>query len=98
MRNTFHWVDNLAALGNVDPSVSANYPLAAVFTKSGQRTYVISNLTTASLTVTFSNGETRVVEPDVLPRTGGTTPIAVPVLLAFSLALRLLVGRRAAGR
>jgi len=51
-----------------------------------------------AVTITFSNGETRLVEPDVLPRTGGTTPTVVPLLLAFSVAFRLLVRRRGASR
>ena len=31
--HTFHWIRNLAALGNVDTTVTANHPLAAVFSK-----------------------------------------------------------------
>ncbi|GAA1752116.1 glycosyl hydrolase [Luedemannella helvata] len=56
--HTFHWIRNLAALGTVDTSVTANHPLAAVFVKNGARTYVASNITSSALTVTFSNGAT----------------------------------------
>lgn len=31
--HTFAWIRNLAALGNVDPATTADYPLASVFTK-----------------------------------------------------------------
>ena len=48
-------------------------------------------------TITFSNGETRTFAPEVLPRTGGTTPELVPVLLALAVALRLVVRRGGGG-
>jgi endoglucanase Acf2 len=54
--HTFHWLVNLAALGTVDTRVSANHPMAMVFTKSGKRTYVAANLSGKPLTVTFSDG------------------------------------------
>ncbi|TWJ25333.1 glycosyl hydrolase [Micromonospora endolithica] len=60
--HTFHWVRNLATLGTPDATVTANHPLAAVFTRNGARTYVASNITASPLTVTFSNG-TRVDVP-----------------------------------
>ncbi len=54
--HTFHWLRNLAALGTVDTTLTANHPLATAFTKDGKRTYVASNVSSAALTVTFSNG------------------------------------------
>ncbi|MFC5099598.1 hypothetical protein, partial [Kibdelosporangium philippinense] len=54
--HTFHWLRNLAALGQVDTTVTANTPLYSVFTKNGARTYVASNRSTAPITVNFSNG------------------------------------------
>ena len=51
--HTFHWIRNLAALGTVDTTVTANHPLAAVFIKNGARTYVASNITAAPITVTL---------------------------------------------
>ena len=54
--HTFHWIDNLATLGNVDASLTANSPLAAAFTKNGKKTYVVGNIGTSALTVTFSDG------------------------------------------
>ena len=59
--HTFHWIRNLAALGTVDNTVTANHPLAKVFIKNGARTYVASNITNAAMTVTFSNGTTLAV-------------------------------------
>ena len=56
--HTFHWIRNLAALGTTDTSVTANYPLARVFSRNGAKTYVGSNVTGAALTVTFSDGRT----------------------------------------
>ncbi|MEU1843029.1 glycosyl hydrolase [Micromonospora sediminicola] len=59
--HTFHWIRNLAALGTVDTSVTANHPLAKVFRTGTERTYVASNITAAPLTVTFSDGTTLAV-------------------------------------
>ncbi|MBB5869610.1 endoglucanase Acf2 [Allocatelliglobosispora scoriae] len=59
--HTFHWIRNLAALGNVDTTITANHPLAKVFLKGSARTYVASNITNAAITVTFSNGTTLAV-------------------------------------
>jgi hypothetical protein len=56
--HTFHWLRNLAALGTADAGVTANHPLARVFTKNGAKTYVASNITNSALTVTYSDGKT----------------------------------------
>ncbi|MEU2629345.1 glycosyl hydrolase [Kitasatospora sp. NPDC007106] len=56
--HTFHWVRNLAALGTVDTTVTADTPLASVFVKNGARTYVASNITGTTRTVHFSDGTT----------------------------------------
>jgi hypothetical protein len=71
--HTFHWIRNLAALGNVDPTVTANHPLAAVFTKNGARTYVASNITGVPITVTFSNGTTLTVPAGKTATSGAFT-------------------------
>lgn len=55
--HTFHWIRNLAALGQVDTGVTANHPLAKVFSKNGAKTYVASNITNTALTVTYSDGK-----------------------------------------
>ncbi|TDB73425.1 glycosyl hydrolase [Micromonospora sp. KC723] len=71
--HTFHWIRNLAALGQVDTGVTANHPLAAVFTRDGARTYVASNITAAPLTVTFSDGTRLTVAAGRTATTGAYT-------------------------
>ncbi|MFF3869962.1 glycosyl hydrolase [Micromonospora sp. NPDC001898] len=71
--HTFHWIRNLAALGTVDTTVSANHPLSAVFTRNGARTYVASNITVAPITVRFSDGTTLAVAAGKTATTGAYT-------------------------
>ncbi|MFF0821214.1 glycosyl hydrolase [Micromonospora haikouensis] len=71
--HTFHWIRNLAALGTVDTTVSANHPLSAVFTRNGARTYVASNITAAPITVRFSDGTTLTVGAGKTATTGAYT-------------------------
>lgn len=54
--NTEHWLTSLNALGHVDPTVTGDDPLSAVFLKNGRRTHVVDSLTEAPHTVTFSDG------------------------------------------
>ena len=60
--HTFHWIRNLAALGTVDRSVTADTPLYQVFTKNGSRTYSATNATAQTIYVHFSDGTTLEVE------------------------------------
>ncbi|MET7804707.1 glycosyl hydrolase [Micromonospora chersina] len=71
--HTFHWIRNLAALGTVDPTVTANHPLAKVFKKGTARTYVASNITAQPLTVTFSDGTTLAVPAGRTATSGALT-------------------------
>ncbi|MEU8288788.1 glycosyl hydrolase [Micromonospora sp. NPDC048905] len=71
--HTFHWIRNLAALGSVDPTVTGNHPLSAVFSRNGARTYVASNPTAAPITVTFSNGTRLTVAAGRTATTGAYT-------------------------
>ncbi|RGC65190.1 Glycosyl hydrolase family 81 [Micromonospora sp. MW-13] len=71
--HTFHWIRNLAALGTVDTTVSANHPLSAVFTRDGARTYVASNITAGPITVRFSDGTTLTVAAGKTATTGAYT-------------------------
>ncbi|MGC4768357.1 glycosyl hydrolase [Micromonospora sp. DT44] len=71
--HTFHWIRNLAALGTVDTTVSANHPLSAVFSRNGARTYVASNPTANPITVTFSNGTRLTVGAGRTATTGAYT-------------------------
>jgi endoglucanase Acf2 len=71
--HTFHWIRNLAALGTVDKTVTANHPLAKVFTKNGVKTYVASNITNSALNVSFSDGRTMSVAAGKTTTVGGLT-------------------------
>jgi endoglucanase Acf2 len=53
---TYHWLHSMNALGQVDASVTANYPIATVFKKNNVKTYVAHNYSNAPITVTFSDG------------------------------------------
>lgn len=54
--NTYHWIATLAKLGQVDASVTADEPLAAVFRRGRTRTYCIFTPTDRPRTVRFSDG------------------------------------------
>ncbi len=56
--NAYHWIGNLAALGHVDCTVTADYPLYAVFRSSAGRTHVVYNMEAQGRTVRFSDGAT----------------------------------------
>ncbi|MGW0120611.1 glycosyl hydrolase [Streptomyces sp. NPDC003327] len=86
--HTYHWIATLDAIGAPDPSVTADLPTAAAFTKGTTRTYVAHNHGAAARTVTFSDGRTLAVparstatatgpgstdpDPDPEPSTGNT--------------------------
>jgi hypothetical protein len=53
---TYHWISNLAALGQVDTKTTADTPTYAVFDKGGKRTHIAFNPTDKPLLVTFSDG------------------------------------------
>lgn len=53
---TYHWLHAMNALGRVDATVTADYPIAAVFIKDGRRAYVAHNYGNTPITVTFSDG------------------------------------------
>jgi endoglucanase Acf2 len=62
--STYWWVHNYNQLGLLDPSITADCPLHAVFiTPTKRRTYVAHNLTQTSLTVRFSDGTFLEVPP-----------------------------------
>jgi endoglucanase Acf2 len=56
--NLVHWLHALAALGRVDRSVTADYPLYAVFDDGKRKAYVVYNADAKSRTVKFSDGTT----------------------------------------
>ncbi|MFD3260145.1 glycosyl hydrolase [Paenibacillus lentus] len=62
--NTYHWIHNLDALGQADPTVTADYPIYAVFNKNGVKTYIVYNMTSSAKTVRFSDGQQVTVQPN----------------------------------
>jgi endoglucanase Acf2 len=61
--NTLHWIATLRELGQIDPSVTANHPLAAVFSTGKGRTYVAYNLSPQTREVRFSDGHSLSARP-----------------------------------
>ncbi|MEA4839805.1 MAG: glycosyl hydrolase [Bacteroidales bacterium] len=59
--HTYHWLHAMNALGSVDATITANYPIAAAFRQNGQVNYVAQNFTSAPITVVFSTGYQLVV-------------------------------------
>ncbi|MDP6922389.1 MAG: glycosyl hydrolase, partial [Lutibacter sp.] len=55
---TYHWLHAMNAMGTVDSSITSDYPIAAVFTDDGDKTYVAHNYSDTSIMVTFSDGFT----------------------------------------
>jgi hypothetical protein len=60
---TYHWISNLAALGQLDTQTTADTPTYAVFDKGGKRTHIAFNPTDQPLEVSFSDGEKLHVRP-----------------------------------
>lgn len=55
---TYHWLHAMNVLGNVDTTITANYPIAAVFNKNGEKIYTAHNYQNQPITVSFSDGYT----------------------------------------
>ncbi|MGY8911609.1 MAG: glycosyl hydrolase, partial [Flavobacteriales bacterium] len=53
---TYHWLHSVNALGVIDASIAANYPITGVFTQNGETTYVAHNYSDSEIVVTFSDG------------------------------------------
>jgi endoglucanase Acf2 len=58
---TYHWLHGLNGAGIIDASVTADYPIAVVFNKAGDKTYVAHNYGGSPITVTYSDGFTMAV-------------------------------------
>lgn len=58
---TYHWLHSFNGMGTVDATVTCNYPISAVFNKSGDKTYVAHNYGATEITVTYSDGFSMVV-------------------------------------
>jgi endo-1,3(4)-beta-glucanase len=55
---TYHWLHAMNALGKVETTITSNNPVAAVFNKDGEITYVGQNYSNSPITITFSDGFT----------------------------------------
>lgn len=53
---TYHWIHAMNALGTLQPQITSDYPITAVFDKDGQKTYVVHNYQDNPITVNFSDG------------------------------------------
>ncbi|TXD51194.1 MULTISPECIES: glycosyl hydrolase [unclassified Polaribacter] len=53
---TYHWLHGVNAMGIVDASITANYPIAVVFKQNGESTYVAHNYSDSEIVVAFSDG------------------------------------------
>ncbi len=55
---TYHWLHAINAMGTVNSTVTADYPIAVSFVDGGLTTYAAHNYSDAPITVTFSDGYT----------------------------------------
>ena len=62
----YHWIHTLKNVGLIEPSVTADSPLAAVFTKNGKKTYAAYNGEAKPVVVTFSDGVKLQAKPRAL--------------------------------
>ncbi len=53
---TYHWLHAMNALGIVESSITADYPIASAFDNNGDKTYVAHNYSDTTITVNFSDG------------------------------------------
>ncbi len=53
---TYHWLHSLNGAGQADVSITSNYPIAMVFNKAGNKTYVAHNYSNSEITVIYSDG------------------------------------------
>lgn len=53
---TYHWLHAMNAMGTLEATLTANYPIAAAFNNHGEITYVAHNYSNSPITVTFSDG------------------------------------------
>ncbi|MDP5274956.1 fibronectin type III domain-containing protein [Chengkuizengella axinellae] len=85
---TYSWIHTLLNVGAVDATVQADYPFYAVFKDdSGEKTYVVYNMTNETKIVNFSDGQQITVAPKSFNADQGvyipdTNPPSVPVGLS----------------
>ena len=78
--HTYHWIGNLQGMGQLDTTVTAAVPLAAVFrNEAGERSYVAFNTLSQETLIAFSDGFELEVPARTLGYAGGITPEPVSV-------------------
>ena len=82
---TYHWLHSMNALGRVDPTVTSNYPISAVFDKSGSKTYVAHNYGDQEIVVGFSDG-TELIVPAHSMATSGDVSVTGEISASFTQA------------
>ncbi|AZQ64061.1 carbohydrate-binding protein [Flammeovirga pectinis] len=53
---TYYWLHNMNAMGKVDATITADYPMGVAFNKEGEMTYVAHNYGDTEISVSFSDG------------------------------------------
>ncbi len=53
---TYYWLHSMNAMGQIDISITADYPIAVAFNDDGAYTYVAHNYENEDINVTFSDG------------------------------------------
>ncbi|MFY8003896.1 MAG: carbohydrate-binding protein, partial [Chitinophagaceae bacterium] len=79
--HAYHWLHAFNGFGTIDATVTANYPIAVVFSKNGDKTYVAHNYGSTPITVSYSDGFTMEVPARTLKT---SKDIAVTATLASS--------------
>ncbi|MBB6459314.1 glycosyl hydrolase [Flammeovirga kamogawensis] len=81
--HTYYWLHNMVALGQVDVSITANHPIASVFDKNGDKTYVAHNYSNQTIMVTYSDG-TLLEVPARSTATSKDVPLDVAITNPFN--------------
>lgn len=76
--HTYYWLHNMVALGQVDVSITADHPIASVFDKNGDKTYVAHNYSNQTIYVNFSDG-TQLEVPARQTATSKDVPLDVAI-------------------
>ena len=63
---TYYWLHAMNSLGKLEPSITANHPITAVFSKNGIKTYVAQNYSSSPISVSYSDGFTLNVPANTL--------------------------------
>jgi len=61
--HTYHWLHALNILGRINTNITANTPIACVFTKNGINRYIAYNYSTSDKIIEFSDGTVMLVPP-----------------------------------